>query len=176
MTASDRTASHFMSAVVARNGGPRLRRFRSVLDYYPGMSNQPLAADDIRAAAGAHHELGASYSDAVIESFLERVDQKIDARLDARLGQHLAGGGTARTRRWRSQESPAEQATRRALLTGAAIGGVATGVPLLFFATYLGHRIALPVKGTLTFLWLGSVIVSVSLGRWVSKIWRRSQS
>jgi hypothetical protein len=92
------------------------------------MSNQPLAPEDVRAAAGAHHELGAPYSDAVIESFLERIYQKIDARLDARLGQHLGGGRTARTRRWWRQESPGERGTRHTLLAGAAIGAAATGV------------------------------------------------
>ena len=50
------------------------------------MSTSPLDPREIRAAAEAHKELGPEYSDAVIESFLERVDQEITARVDARLG------------------------------------------------------------------------------------------
>jgi hypothetical protein len=50
------------------------------------MSTSPLSPDEIRAAAAAQKELGPEYSDAVIESFLERVDREIDARVDARFG------------------------------------------------------------------------------------------
>src|SRR5438132_9019730 len=38
---------------------------------------------EIRAAAAAHEELGPEYSDAVVASFLERVEEEIDARVDA---------------------------------------------------------------------------------------------
>jgi hypothetical protein len=40
------------------------------------MSTSPLDPQEIRAAAEAHKELGPEYSDAVIESFLERVDRE----------------------------------------------------------------------------------------------------
>ena len=50
------------------------------------MSTSPLSPQEIRAAAAAHKELGPEYSDAVVESFLERVDREITARVDARLG------------------------------------------------------------------------------------------
>ena len=50
------------------------------------MSTSPLSPREIRVAAELHKELGPEYSDAVIESFLERVDQEITARVDARLG------------------------------------------------------------------------------------------
>ena len=49
------------------------------------MSTSPLSPQEIRAAAEAHKELGPEYSDAVIESFLERVDREITARADERL-------------------------------------------------------------------------------------------
>ena len=45
------------------------------------MSASPLDPQEIRAAAEAHKELGPEYSDAVIESFLERVDREITARV-----------------------------------------------------------------------------------------------
>ena len=37
------------------------------------MSTSPFSPHEIRAAAAAHRELGPEYSDAVIDSFLERV-------------------------------------------------------------------------------------------------------
>ena len=89
------------------------------------MSTSPLSPQEIRAAAAAHNELGPEYSDAVIESFLERVDQEITARVDARLGPA-------------SREQPVQPAqsnSRRALLTGVAIGIFVTGVPSMMVAT-----------------------------------------
>ena len=88
------------------------------------MSTSPLSPQEIRAAAGAHKELGPEYSDAVIESFLERVDREITARVDARLGPV-------------SREQPVQPAqsnSRRTLLTGIAIGILITGVPSVMVA------------------------------------------
>jgi len=92
------------------------------------MSTSPLSPQEIRAAAAAHKELGPEYSDAVIESFLERVDRKIDARVDARLGPV-------------SREQPVQPAqsnNRRTLLTGVAIGILITGVPSAMVAASAG--------------------------------------
>jgi len=83
------------------------------------MSTSPLDPQEIRAAAEAHNELGPEYNDAVIESFLERVDREITARVDARLGPV-------------SREQPVQPAqsnSRRTLLTGVAIGIFVAGVP-----------------------------------------------
>jgi anti-sigma-K factor RskA len=65
---------------------------------------------EIRAAAAAHEELGPEYSDAVVASFLERVEEEIDARVDARMAEA------------RRPEAPAGQESRRALWRGIAIG------------------------------------------------------
>ncbi len=76
------------------------------------MSTSPLSPEDIRAAAEAHRELGSEYSDAVVASFLEKVDREVAARVDARLaGTHLA--------------QPAKPESRRTLLKGIAIGACA---------------------------------------------------
>jgi hypothetical protein len=92
------------------------------------MSTSPLSPQEIRAAAAAHSELGPEYSDAVIESFLERVDQEITAHLDARLGPVS-----------REQPAPPVQAnSRRTLLTGVAIGIFVTGVPSMMVAASAG--------------------------------------
>jgi hypothetical protein len=42
--------------------------------------------DEIRAAAGAHLDLGPGYDDAVAEGLVERIGAEIDKRIDARLG------------------------------------------------------------------------------------------
>jgi hypothetical protein len=47
------------------------------------MSDLPLSPQEIRAGAAAYAELGLEYSDAVVASFLERVDQEIAARASA---------------------------------------------------------------------------------------------
>jgi hypothetical protein len=92
------------------------------------MSTSPLSPQEIRAAAAVHKELGPEYSDAVIESFLERVDQEITVRLDARLGPVP-----------REQPVPPAQSNgRRTLLTGVAIGIFITGVPSAMVAASAG--------------------------------------
>ena len=83
------------------------------------MSDSPLSRQDSDAAAAAHDELGPEYSDAVVTSFLEKVDKEIDARVDAR----LAGR--------RQPAPPAERDDRRTLLKGAAIGIGASGIAFL---------------------------------------------
>ena len=82
------------------------------------MGTSPLSPEDIRAAAGAHHELGPEYSDAVVASFLEKVDREIAARVEERLAV-----STPRAR-------PVEPDDRRTLLKGFAMG-VASSVAVL---------------------------------------------
>src|SRR5262245_65878285 len=70
---------------------------------------------EIRAAAAAHEELGPEYSDAVVASFLNRVEEEIAARVEAR----MAGAPRPEAPR---PEMPADQDSRRALWRGIAIG------------------------------------------------------
>ena len=93
------------------------------------MSTSPLSPQEIRAAAEAHKELGPEYSDAVVESFLERVDREIDARVDARLRS---------APREQAAVQPVQPNGRRTLLTGVAIGIFVTGVPSLLVAQSAG--------------------------------------
>ena len=80
------------------------------------MSDSPLSREEIYAAAAAHDELGPEYSDAVVASFLEKVDKEIDARVDARLaGLHQSA-------------PPAERDDLRTLLKGVAVGIGASGM------------------------------------------------
>lgn len=90
------------------------------------MSTSPVSPEDIRAAAEVHHELGPEYSDAVVASFLEKVDRELAARVEARLA------AAART-------APARRESRRALVQGLVVGAcagalaatVALGLPAL---------------------------------------------
>ena len=93
------------------------------------MSDSPLSRQEIYAAAAAHDELGPEYSDAVVASFLEKVDKEIDARVDAR----LAGGS--------QPAPPAERDDPRTLLKGVVVGIGASGIALLAVGGNPGERL-----------------------------------
>jgi hypothetical protein len=115
------------------------------------MSTSPLSPQEIRAAAAAHQELGPEYSDAVVESFLDRVDREITARVDARLGVV-------------SREQPvppAQSNSRRALLTGVAIGIFITGVPSMMVAASAGGVIG---KDETQVLFVVAVLWAIAVG------------
>jgi hypothetical protein len=116
------------------------------------MSTSPLSPQEIRAAAAVHTELGPEYSDAVIESFLERVDGEIAARVDARLGPV-------------SREEPVQSSGRRTLLTGVAIGIFVTGVPSMAVAASAGGVIPgdeTSVLLVIAVLWVIAVAIAAS--------------
>ena len=118
-----------------------------------------LDPQEIRAAAETHKELGPEYSDAVIESFLERVDREITARIDARLGPVP-----------REQPAqPAQSNSRRTLLTGVAIGIVVTGVPSVAVAASAGGVIPgdeTQVLLVIAILWA----IAVAVGAFASRV------
>ena len=119
------------------------------------MSTSPLSPQEIRAAAAAHQELGPEYGDAVIGSFLERVDREIAARVDARLGP-VSGGQPVQ---------PAQSNSRRTLLTGVAIGIFVTGVPSMMVAASAGGVIAkdeTQVLLIMAVLWVIAVAIAAS--------------
>jgi len=128
------------------------------------MSTSPLSPQEIRAAAEVHKELGPEYGDAVIESFLERVDREITARVDARLGPV-------------PREQPAQPAHlngRRTLLTGVAIGILVTGVPSMAVAASAGGVIPGDERQVLiviAILWA----IAVGIGAFVYPVRRRSR-
>ena len=119
----------------------------------------PLDPQEIRAAAETHKELGPEYSDAVIESFLERVDREITARVDARLGPV-------------SREQPVQPAqsnSRRTLLTGVMIGILVAGVPSYLVAAGAGGVIAgdeTQVLLVIAILWA----IAVAVGAFASRV------
>jgi hypothetical protein len=90
------------------------------------MSDSPLSAEDIRASAQVHRELGPDYGDAVVESFLAKIDRHIEERIEQRLA--------SATRPVRRPVDPVRLGKYRAALAGAAIGSAACGAPLTVVA------------------------------------------
>ena len=78
------------------------------------MSTSPVGPEDIRAAAEVHNELGPEYSDAVVASFVDKVEAEVAARVQARL----------------AAQPPRQPAwyRRRPLATGIIIGACAGGL------------------------------------------------
>jgi hypothetical protein len=116
------------------------------------MGTSPLSPEDIRAAAGAHHELGPEYSDAVVASFLEKVDQQIAARVEERLAAS------------RPRARPVEPGNRRALLKGFAFG-VASSVAVVLLIAGAG-----PGRHALWLLLVLAVVCGAG-SRWASRHW-----
>jgi hypothetical protein len=92
----------------------------------------PLSPDEIRAAAEVHRELGPQYSDAVVQSFLDKIDKEVEARIEARIA--------ALPPRRRAQPEPSVRARRRAFLAGTAAGLAGAGIPLAALAEHLAHE------------------------------------
>lgn len=87
-------------------------------------SDGPLA-DELGATLGARKDLGDQYEQALVQSFLEKVDREVDARLNARLG---------------ATTTPARPRGRRrgggSFLT---LGSVALGIPVTAVVTENWH-------------------------------------
>ncbi len=99
--------------------------------YSDPVSTPRLSGQDLRAAAEAHQELGPEYSDAVMDSFLE----KIEARLEERVNERLVELTPARKRGL----AGLSRDHRRGLQTGTMISIGGLGVPIflhLYTATY----------------------------------------
>jgi hypothetical protein len=108
---------------------------------YAGKMSSELSPGEVRAAAEVHRELGPEYSDAVVESFLERVDQRVAERVDREVAARVdARLGAA------SRPEPVQPARSHSggltLLTGVAIGIFVTGVPSVMVAASGGGVLA----------------------------------
>jgi hypothetical protein len=90
------------------------------------MKDAPLTAQDVRAAAEVHHELGPDYQDAVVESFLAKIDRQIEARVDERFA--------AVTKPRRRSVDPVRLSKYRIAVASAAAGTVVVGLPLTLIA------------------------------------------
>jgi len=117
------------------------------------MSEPKVTAQEVRASAEVHRELGPEYGDAVVESFLARIEKQIDARVDERLA-----AVDGRPRRSRRPTDPVRLSKYRFALTGAAAGGVVVGVPLTLIAANALSRIGDGGRG-LVLLWVVLLVV-----------------
>jgi hypothetical protein len=101
------------------------------------MSDSGLSPDEVRAVAEVHNELGPEYRDAVVESFLEKIDQQVGDRIDARL---------AATRRvWTRTADPALLERRRlqfgAMVAGTVVGAFGSGLAVEWSIHYPGSSL-----------------------------------
>jgi hypothetical protein len=122
------------------------------------MSDSPLSPQDIRAAAEVHRELGPQYSEAVVASFLEKIDQEIEARIEKRVA------ALPQTRR--HQPGAATLSRRRTFLAGAAVGVVGAGVPLTMLFLDVSRSYGGPDQGPLEAIWIviGLIFIAAVLG------------
>jgi hypothetical protein len=128
------------------------------------MSTSHLSSQDIRAAAEVHQELGPDYSDAVMDSFLE----KIEARLDERVDAHLAELAPAR----RPGLAGLSKDHRRGLQTGAMIGIGGIGVPVFL---HMYSAITYVNNGDRNF-WATLLVVSAGMcGAGFARLFRRER-
>jgi hypothetical protein len=126
------------------------------------MSTSNLSSQEIRAAAETHHELGPDYHDAVVESFLAKIEKVIEARVDAR----LAASAPAPSRRL----DAVTLARRRLALKYMAVGSVGAAIPLSLFSVwvyeergrYLGSLSPSEMILTLALVWILIVAVYVA--------------
>lgn len=98
------------------------------------MTDSPLSAGELRAAAEIHSELGPEYRDAVLASFVDRVGREIDARVDARLAQTAARGVAPQP----VQPAPVPRAPRQFSPLAMALGSISLGIPVSAIAVAAG--------------------------------------
>jgi hypothetical protein len=96
------------------------------------MGDSRLSPEEIRAAAEVHSELGPDYHDAVVQSFLDKLDGDVRARIDAQLGARPA----------RKAADPALLEHRRtqlgAMVAGSVLTAVASGAAVEWSVHYQG--------------------------------------
>ena len=100
------------------------------------MTDSPLSAAEVRAAAETHKELGPEYRDAVLDSFVDRVGREIDARVDARLAHAAAQPLAAQ----RMATPPAPRTPKPFSAMALALGSIALGIPLTAICVAAGSH------------------------------------
>ena len=121
------------------------------------MSDSGLSPDEVRAVAEVHNELGPEYRDAVVESFLEKIDKQVGDRIDA----HLA---TTRRPEMTRTSDPALLERKRvqfgAMVAGTVVGALGSGLAIEWSIHYPGSS---PVKA-LTVVWAIIALVYIVYG------------
>ena len=162
-SSSQRGAGRSKASVEAWLRSVRLQCSLLASRYSDAVSTPPVSSQDLRAAAEAHRELGPEYSDAVVDSFMAKLEARLDERVNARLAEL--------TRPRRRMLARLSRDRRRGLITGAMIGWGGLGVPL-FLHLYSGARYWM---GTARDLWAVLLVVSAGLcGAGFARIIRRT--
>jgi hypothetical protein len=110
------------------------------------VSTSSLTPEELRAAAEVHDELGPHYRDAVVESFMSKIDSEVDARVKARLAE-AEGAPLARRR-------PARDNT-----FALAIVSMVLGIPLTAIVVDGSHSTG--ITGVFV-VWLAIVAINVA--------------
>jgi len=110
------------------------------------MGDSRLSPDDIRAAAEAHNELGPDYRDAVVESFLEKIDKQVSARIEVQ----LASASQAPPRASEQALTDKKRSQLGAMEVGSAVAAVLSGAAVGWSMHYPGSS---PVKA-LALVWV----------------------
>ena len=113
-------------------------RRQAIGDHQADQLTSAVSAADVRAAAEVHQELGPDYSDAVVASFIDKVDRELAARVEARVSE-LARPGPAQ---------PAQR-RRRPLARRVARDVVAASAGALIAVGAVGlHELTSPHSGS----------------------------
>ena len=88
--------------------------------------NKP-TRDDLVAAIGARRELGPEYEDAVLDSFLARLENQIEARVDARVSQRLGQSPAASAESQSGRSDPGLVLGVWSVIAGIPVTAIATG-------------------------------------------------
>ena len=123
--------------------------------YRGDVTDSPLTAGELRAAAETHKELGPEYQDAVLESFVDRVGREIDARVDARLAQNAAQPLAAQ----RMATPPAPRTPKQFSVMALALGSIALGIPLTAIVVAAGAHPA-GFAGLLV-IWIAIAVINL---------------
>jgi hypothetical protein len=109
------------------------------------MDESGLSSDEIRAAAEVHNELGPEYRDAVLESFLERIDGQVATRIEAQLAALQPPAPPT------SDRVPVDikRSQFGAMAVGSVLTAVASGAAVAWSVHYPGSS---PAKA-LAFVW-----------------------
>ena len=119
------------------------------------VTDSPLSAGELRAAAETHKELPPEYRDAVLESFVDRVGREIDARVDARLAQAAARPVAPQS----APPPPAPQAPKQFSVLTLALGSIALGIPITAIVVAAGSH---PVGfAGLLVVWIAIAVINL---------------
>ena len=139
------------SQFCATSPAPGLLPRRAV--YRGDVTDSPLSAGELRAAAETHKELPSEYRDAVLESFVDRVGREIDARVDARLAQAAARPVAPQA------APPPPRAPKQFSVLPLALGSIALGIPITAIVVAAGSH---PVGfAGLVVVWIAIAVINL---------------